>query len=451
MYTAPQYSHPMDTPYTDGTPNELVLPQAHLTECLGALDAAVIALRASKQEGQALVAMELKSKLRALHAVADLSGDGDDTLTPLVVPNCGGSDGDTGGPLRLSDRRLRPTAVPDRRLDKTSQKAAPASPSRSAKGRASRGIKRPKRYDDFQCVDDAPRGTSPVPDAGSSDMTELANKPPAALKSIIGILRSENAELRSRLEAEQGRLGRLVDDVERLVGGLTAVSCSYCDFSCRGQDRLNTHVKDKHGHIGRNGKLKCKSSQSSSDKSKHMADHGRSHAAKRPYRCDTCNKTFSLQWNLANHLRTHTGERPYRCDICNKTFAVQYSLTAHRRTHTGEQPYRCDICGKSFSQQCNLNNHHRTHTGERPYRCDICDKSFSQLGHLTSHHRTHTGEQPYQCDICSKSFSHGSHLTDHRRTHTGERPYGCDICGKSFARPFTLTLHRRTHTRERKH
>ncbi|KAF0307557.1 hypothetical protein FJT64_021148 [Amphibalanus amphitrite] len=223
--------------------------------------------------------MELKSKLRALHAVADLSGDGDDTLTvqpenhstttddieinstvadigddydiddvivpdsegttPLVVPNCGGSDGDTGGPLRLSDRRLRPTAVPDRRLDKTSQKAAPASPSRSAKGRASRGIKRPKRYDDFQCVDDAPRGTSPVPDAGSSDMTELANKPPAALKSIIGILRSENAELRSRLEAEQGRLGRLVDDVERLVG-LTVGSSGVFDDSWRVDDVTDT-------------------------------------------------------------------------------------------------------------------------------------------------------------------------------------------------------------------
>ncbi|XP_043233121.1 uncharacterized protein LOC122387225 isoform X2 [Amphibalanus amphitrite] len=225
MCAAPQYSHPIDTPHTDGAADELLLPQEYLTECLGALDAAVIALRARKQEGQALVAMELKSKLRALHAVsADLSGDGGDTLTRCRLSAT------TRITDRLAvyrrhppsqsvdrrDRSLRPTAVPNIQLP--SQKTAPTSPSRSAKGRFSRGIKRPKRYDDFQCVDDAPRGTSPVPDAGSSDMTELANKPPAALKSIIGILRTENAELRSRLEAEQGRLGRLVDDVERLVG-----------------------------------------------------------------------------------------------------------------------------------------------------------------------------------------------------------------------------------------
>ncbi|KAF0307628.1 hypothetical protein FJT64_021063 [Amphibalanus amphitrite] len=199
-------------------------------ECLGALDAAVIALRARKQEGQALVAMELKSKLRALHAVsADLSGDGGDTLTrcrlsattritdrpgrvqtPPVPPSRS-----TGATARCGQRRS-PTFncrfSSCQGWHRPSQKTAPTSPSRSAKGRFSRGIKRPKRYDDFQCVDDAPRGTSPVPDAGSSDMTELANKPPAALKSIIGILRTENAELRSRLEAEQGRLGRLVDD-----------------------------------------------------------------------------------------------------------------------------------------------------------------------------------------------------------------------------------------------
>ncbi|XP_043212487.1 uncharacterized protein LOC122376646 [Amphibalanus amphitrite] len=270
---AARHSHPAGTPFSDGVPDELVLPQARLTEYLWALDAAVIALRANKQEEQALVAMELKTKLRALHAAsADLSGDGDEDKTPCAVAGCDGPDGDAGPPhrfpmdlavsaiwlqrCRLSkstritdrlavcarhfrpedylpsqsvdrrDRRLRPTAVPNMRLDKPTQKAAPASLSRAAEVRASRGIKRPKRYDDFECADDAPQRpleAAPSPAAAaaagaSPDMTELANKPPAALKSIIGILRTENAELRSRLEAEQGRGSRLVEDIERLVG-----------------------------------------------------------------------------------------------------------------------------------------------------------------------------------------------------------------------------------------
>ena len=106
--------------------------------------------------------------------------------------------------------RLTPSAPPPA----TASIAVPASPSRAA-----RGIKRPRRFDDFQCVDDAvlrPTAESATSEV-SSDMTELANKPPAALKSIIKILRAENAALRERLESEQGRGRSLAEGLERAV------------------------------------------------------------------------------------------------------------------------------------------------------------------------------------------------------------------------------------------
>ena len=69
-------------------------------------------------------------------------------------------------------------------------------------------------------MDDAvlrPSAESPALPEVSPDMTELANKPPAALKSIIKILRAENAALRERLESEQSRGKSLAQGLERMV------------------------------------------------------------------------------------------------------------------------------------------------------------------------------------------------------------------------------------------
>ncbi|XP_043233152.1 zinc finger protein 525-like isoform X9 [Amphibalanus amphitrite] len=233
------------------------------------------------------------------------------------------------------------------------------------------------------------------------------------------------------------------DQATSSTGGPAMVDCPHCGFSCLGQDRLNRHVKKKHSHIGRNGKLKCEWCQYSTNKSIDMNRHRRTHTGERPYRCNICDKTFTKQSNLTTHRRIHTGERPYNCDICGRTFSWQNALTRHRRIHTGERPYRCDICDKTFTVQSSLMNHLRLHTGERPYHCETCDKTFAVQGTLASHRRTHTGERPYHCDTCDKTFAVQSDLINHRRTHTGERPYHCETCDKTFARQGTLARHRR--------
>ena len=168
----------------------------------------------------------------------------------------------------------------------------------------------------------------------------------------------------------------------------------------------------------------------------------------KPFKCDSCEKGFTVLSALIRHMRTHTCEKPYSCSSCGKEFRIISDLKIHMRVHTGEKPYRCKTCGKGFSRSSALTVHVRTHTGEKPFSCNTCGKDFRSGGDLKVHMRTHTGEKPYHCKICRKRFSHISAMIRHRRIHTGEKPYSCPMCGKDFRFGSNLKDHMRIHTDE---
>jgi uncharacterized Zn-finger protein len=113
-------------------------------------------------------------------------------------------------------------------------------------------------------------------------------------------------------------------------------------------------------------------------------------ASNRPFKCDTCQKTFSHKHHLTRHIWTHIGGKPFKCDKCQKSFSDRSNLIRHMRVHTGDKPFKCDTCQKTFSGKSDLVRHMQVHTGDKPFKCDTCQKTFTQKSTLVKHVREHT-------------------------------------------------------------
>jgi len=55
--------------------------------------------------------------------------------------------------------------------------------------------------------------------------------------------------------------------------------------------------------------------------------------------------------------RPSTKPKPFKCPTCQQTFSRSHDLKRHMYTHTGIKPFKCEKCGKSFSRRDALNRH----------------------------------------------------------------------------------------------
>ncbi|CDQ80620.1 unnamed protein product [Oncorhynchus mykiss] len=179
------------------------------------------------------------------------------------------------------------------------------------------------------------------------------------------------------------------------------------------------------------------------------------------FACSVCKLTFPTKSKLAEHERSHlTAATQYECTECGQSFLGSDFPHHHCAQHHNERPFKCQSCGKTFALKRYLRDHERrqhkfgteradpTYKATDSYKCSVCPKTLTSAHDLSLHMKVHTEQESggdHRCDMCYKSFSRLSLLGQHQESHVGQVVYECTECDKAFAFPHLLEEHQKTH------
>nr|XP_053647658.1 gastrula zinc finger protein XlCGF57.1-like [Cherax quadricarinatus] len=107
-----------------------------------------------------------------------------------------------------------------------------------------------------------------------------------------------------------------------------------------------------------------------------------SHTPQKPNTCRKCLESFLIKTRSKTDVM-------FKCDICEKEFTLKSNLAQHLILHTNVKPYSCQVCGKEFSHRSNLARHRNIHTQAGTHKCSFCDKVFSRIITFNQHMKSH--------------------------------------------------------------
>ena len=146
------------------------------------------------------------------------------------------------------------------------------------------------------------------------------------------------------------------------------LTCSECEFICKGKGNLNEHKK-----IHLSGQICSLQKQ----------------VVVNPTACTQINNQVPESIKLSTHIMDINCHKETKT-ISHKRSLPQSSLRSEEKT------YQCSICDKTFPRESDLKGHMTVHGGEKSYLSSICDKTFSRDNVLKGHKTIHSEEKTYQ-------------------------------------------------------
>ena len=175
--------------------------------------------------------------------------------------------------------------------------------------------------------------------------------PNSTFSSIERLRNHELGEHANQNVAENEVLNRSKDSVQS-DGSATPFKCFLCEDAFGERGEAIEHLKSSHASnyeslLAKNAfdaALMTSSASSPPSFSSHNANSEEDDSfdqlrgkfpdyANRKVACLFCLRKFSSAEDFRRHARSHSGERPYKCDVCDKRFSLKHSMIRHKKKH----------------------------------------------------------------------------------------------------------------------